>query len=119
MAATSVELERLQALTRLKKPSVRADFLALFSSHIIQIPSLAQRIRDSHRDFDTLVHYLIHGESEPEERFHFEISELGRIRLRRHAWPGNMRELRQIIEQLRGMRKPLIDGPELDRLLGS
>ncbi len=81
---------------------LRDDFFYRLCSDVIKVPSLAQRIRQDHRELEDLVHHTVSrivGNPSPElaDQLHRQIvDQLGHG----YAWPGNVRELEQCVRRL-------------------
>lgn len=81
---------------------LRDDFFYRLCSDVIAVPSLAQRIRQDHRELKDLVSHTVSrivGNSSPElaDQLHRQVvDQLGHA----YPWPGNVRELEQCVRRL-------------------
>ena len=84
----------------LKNGEFRHDFYYRLCSDRIELPTLRQRISESGKELDDMVHYLIHKitgmmDQEVKSKVMEALTALGA-----HNWPGNVRELEQAIRQI-------------------
>ncbi len=119
IAATDVDLE---AAT--EEGSFRAPLFHRLAGYEIDVPPLRERRDDFGRLF---VHFLFEELERVDETHRLEGEEAARwlptsvlARLARHEWPGNVRQLRNVVRQLvigsRGAEAVRI-GPQVERLL--
>ncbi len=90
VAATSLPLEELVARHRF-----REDLYHELSAVKLLLPSLAERPED----IPDLVHYFIQRSNQEFRRNVADVSPEAMARLATHRWPGNIRELEQVIER--------------------
>jgi two-component system nitrogen regulation response regulator NtrX len=96
------------------KGSFREDLFYRLNVLPIVVPTLKER-RD---DIPELAQHFLRLHSEEQGMKPKEFSPQGMEALQRHDWPGNIRELRNLIERLLIMvPKPVIDGPDVDMFL--
>jgi two-component system nitrogen regulation response regulator NtrX len=96
------------------KGSFREDLYYRLNVLPIVVPTLKER-RD---DIPELAQHFLRLHSEEQGMKPKEFSPQGMEALQRHDWPGNIRELRNLIERLLIMvPKPVIDGPDVDMFL--
>lgn len=122
VAATDADLE-----AAMKAKTFRGPLYYRLATHEIRVPSLAQRRADIGR---LLIHFLrvdlgrvgrlqLLTPAPTQQRIWLSASVVERMAL--HAWPGNIRELRNVAKYLgtaSGDGHPLrADDPDLDRLL--
>ena len=84
----------------MKNGEFRHDFYYRLCSDRIELPTLRQRISESGKELDDMVHYLIHKitgmmDQEVKSKVMEALTALGA-----HNWPGNVRELEQAIRQI-------------------
>ncbi len=119
IAASDVDLE-----TATEEGSFRAALLHRLAGYEIDVPPLRERRDDFGRLF---VHFLSEELERVKERHRLEGESAARwlptsvvARLARHEWPGNVRQLRNVVRQLvigsRGAKAVRI-GPQVERLL--
>ncbi len=96
------------------KGTFREDLYYRLNVLPIVVPTLKER-RD---DIPELAQHFLRLHSEEQGMKPKEFSPQGMEALQRHDWPGNIRELRNLIERLLIMvPKPVIDGPDVDMFL--
>jgi transcriptional regulator with GAF, ATPase, and Fis domain len=100
IAATHRNLEQ-----RVADGSFREDLFYRLNVFPIQVPPLRERVED----IPALVWRYVEEFSKAFGRSVESIPESCMIALQRHAWPGNIRELRNIVERA----MVVLDGPEL------
>lgn len=91
IAATNVELEE-----KIKKGKFREDLFYRLNIVPIKLPSLSERREDIYMLFRKFAIDFA-------EKYHIEPLQLddnGRILLENYSWPGNIRELKNMVEQL-------------------
>jgi len=106
IAATHQQLDRL-----VQEQRFRSDLFYRISAIQISVPPLRERAEDIPHFAQRLLDRLT---SEcGREPMHLTQGALAK--LKQHAWPGNIRELRNVLERaLMGAKFSEIDGPELD-----
>ncbi|MFQ3790321.1 sigma-54 interaction domain-containing protein [Halomonas sp. A29] len=106
IAATSRDLEAMVA-----EGSFRSDLYYRLNVLRIQIPPLRERIADLGILCETLLDRIAAESGEPRAEITHEAVAL----LQRHDWPGNIRELRNVLEQTLALNEAcsLIDVPQL------
>jgi two-component system nitrogen regulation response regulator NtrX len=96
------------------KGNFREDLYYRLNVLPIQVPTLKER-RD---DIPELAQHFLRLHSEEQGMKPKEFNGQGMEALQRHDWPGNIRELRNLIERLLIMvPKPVIDGPDVEMFL--
>ena len=106
IAATHQNLEKL-VQTRL----FRADLFYRVSAVQLQTPPLMERVAD----IPVLAQYLLGRLTADWGREPVQLSSAAQSLLQRHLWPGNIRELRNVLERaLLGARSAVIEAPDLD-----
>ena len=106
IAATHQNLEKL-VQTRL----FRADLFYRVSAVQLTAPSLMERVED----IPALAQNLLGRLTADWGREPVEFSRAALALLQRHLWPGNIRELRNVLERaLLGARESVIEAPDLD-----
>ena len=96
------------------KGSFREDLYYRLNVLPILVPTLKER-RD---DVPELAQHFLKMHSEEQGMKPKQFSPQGLEALQRHDWPGNIRELRNLIERLLIMvPKPVIDGPDVEMFL--
>lgn len=90
IAATNQDLEDL-----VKKGKFRADLFYRLNVLTIQIPPLRKR----KRDIDILVQYFVDKICNAMGRYIEKVSEKAMMYLRNYDWPGNIRELENVLER--------------------
>ena len=96
------------------KGNFREDLYYRLNVLPIVVPTLKER-RD---DIPELAQHFLRLHSEEQGMKPKEFSPQGMEALQRHDWPGNIRELRNLIERLLIMvPKPVIDGPDVEMFL--
>ena len=90
IAATHQDLETL-----VQEKRFRADLYYRVSALPIRVPAL----RDRGDDIPLLALHLLESLAEDLRKPVNEISEAALVRLRGHSWPGNIRELRNVLER--------------------
>ena len=96
------------------KGNFREDLYYRLNVLPIVVPTLKER-RD---DIPELAQHFLRLHSEEQGMKPKEFSPQGMDALQRHDWPGNIRELRNLIERLLIMvPKPVIDGPDVEMFL--
>lgn len=96
------------------KGNFREDLYYRLNVLPIVVPTLKER-RD---DIPELAQHFLRLHSEEQGMKPKEFSSQGMGALQRHDWPGNIRELRNLIERLLIMvPKPVIDGPDVEMFL--
>lgn len=106
IAATSRDLE-----TMVDEGSFRSDLYYRLNVLRIQVPPLRDRLADLGILCETLLGRIAVESGEPRAEITSEAVAL----LQRHAWPGNIRELRNVLEQCLALNEAcsIIDVPEL------
>ena len=96
------------------KGNFREDLYYRLNVLPIVVPTLKER-RD---DIPELAQHFLKMHSEEQGMKPKEFNAQGLEALQRHDWPGNIRELRNLIERLLIMvQKPVIDGPDVEMFL--
>lgn len=90
IAATNQNLQNA-----VEKGTFRADLLFRLRVIHLNIPSLRERVED----IPSLVHYFINELSGEFGKGNIEINSEAMKKLETYAWPGNIRELKNVIEQ--------------------
>ncbi|WP_234283718.1 MULTISPECIES: sigma-54 interaction domain-containing protein [Halomonadaceae] len=110
IAATSRDLEAMVA-----EGSFRSDLYYRLNVLRIQVPPLRDRLADLGILCETLLGRIAAESGEPRA----EISAEAVALLQRHDWPGNIRELRNVLEQTLALNEAcsVIDVPELGAAL--
>jgi DNA-binding NtrC family response regulator len=103
VAATNVDLESAMA-----KGSFRADLYWRLAVVLLELPPLADRAED----IDALVG---HFAGQLRQRLHLPAD--GLARLQAHDWPGNLRELRNLVERALALGERVLCAETVDRLL--
>lgn len=103
VAATNVDLDAAIA-----RGSFRADLYWRLAVVMLELPPLAERAED----IDALV---AHFAGQQRQRLHLPAD--GLARLQAHAWPGNLRELRNLVERALAMGERVLCAETVDRLL--
>jgi sigma-54 specific flagellar transcriptional regulator A len=97
IAATNKDIFALR-----KKGLFRDDFYYRLCSDIIQMPSLAERIRENPAELDHLISHCtrsINGSSDPEQAA--DIRKIIDTTVgKEYSWPGNVRELEQCVRRI-------------------
>lgn len=106
MAATSRDLEAM-----VEEGSFRSDLYYRLNVLRIQVPPLRERLADLGILCETLLGRIAAESGEPRAEITSEAVAL----LQRHSWPGNIRELRNVLEQTLALNEAcsVIDVPEL------
>ncbi len=106
VAATHQKLDRL-----VQEQLFRSDLFYRISAIQITMPPLRERAEDIPIFAQILLDRLTTG-SGFEAR---SLSQEARLKLQRHAWPGNIRELRNVLERaLMGMKGTTLEASDLD-----
>jgi two-component system nitrogen regulation response regulator NtrX len=96
------------------KGSFREDLYYRLNVLPIVVPTLKER----REDIPELAQHFLRLHSEEQGMKPKEFSPQGMEALQRHDWPGNIRELRNLIERLLIMvPRPVIDGPDVEMFL--
>jgi len=96
------------------KGNFREDLYYRLNVLPIAVPTLKER----REDIPELAQHFLRLHSEEQGMKPKEFSPQGMDTLQRHDWPGNIRELRNLIERLLIMvPKPVIDGPDVEMFL--
>ncbi len=96
------------------KGNFREDLYYRLNVLPIAVPTLKER----REDIPELAQHFLRLHSEEQGMKPKEFSPQGMEALQRHDWPGNIRELRNLIERLLIMvPKPVIDGPDVEMFL--
>lgn len=90
IAATNQDLEQL-----VKEGKFRSDLYYRLNVLTINIPSL----RDREEDIETVVHHIINKVSNKVSKYIEGISNEALKYLKRYSWPGNIRELENVLER--------------------
>ncbi len=97
------------------RAGLRADLYYRLAVLTLEVPTLAER----REDFSSIVDDMARRAARETGRRALRFTAAARERLERHDWPGNLRELRNVIEQLSGTAGvEAIDAPAIDALLG-
>ncbi|MBI1733040.1 MAG: sigma-54-dependent Fis family transcriptional regulator [Gammaproteobacteria bacterium] len=91
MAATRYRLDE-----RVKDGSFRDDFFFQISVVPVRVPPLREHYEDIPELLDYYVNFFVEHEGLPYRRFSTAVQN----RLRRYAWPGNIRELKNLVQRL-------------------
>ena len=106
IAATHQDLERL-----VQERLFRADLFYRVSAVQLLAPPLTERVPD----IPVLAQYLLDRLTRDWGREPVRLSRAALALLQRHRWPGNIRELRNVLERaLLGARNGVIEAPDLD-----
>ena len=82
------------------------------------LPILVPTLKERREDIAELAQHFLKMHSEEQGMKLKEFTDQGLEALQRHDWPGNIRELRNLIERLLIMvPKPFIDGPDVEMFL--
>ena len=82
------------------------------------LPIVVPTLKERREDIPELARHFLRLHSEEQGMKPKEFSPQGMEALQRHDWPGNIRELRNLIERLLIMvPKPVIDGPDVEMFL--
>jgi DNA-binding NtrC family response regulator len=103
VAATNVDLESAMA-----RGAFRADLYWRLAVVLLELPPLADRAED----IDALVG---HFAAQLRQRLHLPAD--GLARLQAHDWPGNLRELRNLVERALALGDRVLCAETVDRLL--
>lgn len=94
-----------------REPNLRRDLLFRLAGFTISIPPLRQRMED----IDLLANSFLRRFAERNAVRELELEPSALSRLRKHTWPGNLRELRSVIEAASVLaRGPTIGATEID-----
>jgi Nif-specific regulatory protein len=108
VAATHQDLDAAVA-----NGSFRRDLFYRLNVIPIRLPSLRER----HEDIRTLAIHFINRANQANQR-NIYLAPAAMIRLERHTWPGNIRELGNVIERLVLLADgPMVSAAELERFL--
>jgi DNA-binding NtrC family response regulator len=106
IAATHQKLDRL-----VQDQLFRSDLFYRISAIQIFVPPL----RDRAEDIPMFAQILLDRLTSDCGRESIHLSQGALSKLRRHSWPGNIRELRNVLERaLMGAKSSIIDTPDLD-----
>jgi DNA-binding NtrC family response regulator len=106
IAATHQDLEEL-----VRTRAFRADLFYRVSAVQLQTPALAERVAD----IPLLAQYLLDRLTRDWGREPVVLAAAALALLQRHAWPGNIRELRNVLERaLLGAQGTVLEAPDLD-----
>jgi transcriptional regulator with PAS, ATPase and Fis domain len=106
IAATHQKLERL-----VQEQLFRSDLFYRISAIQIVAPPLRERAED----IPAFAQILLNRLTSDCGRESMHLSQSALIKLRQHSWPGNIRELRNVLERaLMGAKTSVIEAPELD-----
>jgi DNA-binding NtrC family response regulator len=103
IAATNVDLD-----AAIQRGTFREDLYWRLAVVMLELPPLADRIED----IDALV---AHFAAQLRQRLHLPAD--GLARLQAHAWPGNLRELRNLVERALALGERVLCAETVDRLL--
>jgi len=97
IAATNQPLDTLR-----REGRFRDDFYYRLCSDVIQVPPLRQRIAESPRELEQLVHVLVaRVAGEPREELAAKVLEALEENVPKgYVWPGNVRELEQAVRRI-------------------
>jgi transcriptional regulator with GAF, ATPase, and Fis domain len=109
LAATHADLER-----RVAEGSFRADLFYRLDVFPLVLPPLAERLED----LPELTRVLLDELAARTGRRGRRLNESGLAHLARHAWPGNIRELANVLERALILSTEPVIGPELLELPG-
>lgn len=106
IAATHQKLDRL-----VQEGQFRSDLFYRISAIQIQVPPLRERAED----ILTFAQVLLNRLTSDCGREPIHLSQGALLKLKHHTWPGNIRELRNVLERaLMGARSTVIESHELD-----
>ena len=106
IAATHQKLDRL-----MQEQLFRSDLFYRISAIQISVPPMRERAED----IPTFAQILLNRLTTDCGRVPMRLSQSALIRLQRHSWPGNIRELRNVLERaLMGAKSSAIDALDLD-----
>jgi DNA-binding NtrC family response regulator len=106
IAATHQKLDRL-----VQEQLFRSDLFYRISA--IQI--VAPPLRERPEDIPTFAQLLLNRLTSDCGRESMHLSPSALLKLQQHAWPGNIRELRNVLERaLMGAKSPLLEAQDLD-----
>jgi two-component system response regulator HydG len=95
-------------LSSVRKGDFRQDLYHRLNEFKIQVPPLRER----GSDIDLFIRYFIHAAGEQLQRKVKDVSPEVREVLRRYDWPGNLRELRNVVKRMVLLAKGDIAGME-------
>jgi DNA-binding NtrC family response regulator len=111
IAATSADLE-----PEVRAGRFRQDLYFQLSVLPIQVPALRDRLEDVP---DLVDHFAAHF-AERDQLPHRRFTPAAKLRLRQHGWPGNLRELRNLVQRLLILGQGGdVEAPEIERVLGA
>jgi len=90
VAGTNTSLE-----TAVAEHHFRADLFYRLNVARLELPALRER----QGDIPILAHYFVHRHAESEGRANLRLAQESVSVLERHRWPGNIRELKNVIER--------------------
>ncbi|MGL6043708.1 MAG: sigma 54-interacting transcriptional regulator [Sandaracinobacteroides sp.] len=103
VAATNVDLE-----AAIDSRSFRADLYWRLAVILLEVPPLSARTED-------LPALVAHFAGLQRQRLH--VTDCGLARLEAHGWPGNLRELRNLVDRALALGERVLDAEVLERLL--
>ncbi len=103
IAATHCDLERLVAEGRF-----RADLYWRLAVVLIDVPPLAERLED----LPLLIDHFARR-----HRLRLHVTACGLSALARHRWPGNLRELRNLVDRAVALQQRCLDAEAVARLM--
>ena len=106
IAATHQKLDRL-----MQEQLFRSDLFYRISAIQIPVPPLRERAED----IPTFAQILLNRLTTDCGRVPMRLSQSALVRLQKHSWPGNIRELRNVLERaLMGAKSSTVDALDLD-----
>jgi len=106
IAATHQNLDHL-----VQEQLFRSDLFYRISAIQIFVPPLRERAED----LPVFAQFLLNRLTQDCGRVQIRLSDAALLKLQRHAWPGNIRELRNVLERaLMGAKAPVIEAEDLD-----
>jgi DNA-binding NtrC family response regulator len=103
VAATNLDLE-----TAMEAGRFRADLYWRLAVILLELPPLAARLED-------IPALVSHFAGAQRQRLH--LADCGLALLRAHGWPGNLRELRNLVDRALAMGDSVLDADSVARLL--
>ncbi len=115
----SVEVRVIAASNKdLAEEIERGNFREDLYYRLNVLPIVVPTLKERREDIPELAQHFLRLHSEEQGMKPKEFNAQGMEALRRHDWPGNIRELRNLIERLLIMvPKPVIDGPDVEMFL--
>lgn len=103
IAATNLDLEDEVAAGRF-----RSDLYWRLAVVWLDLPPLTERTQD-------IPALVVHFAARLKQSVH--LTDCGHAALSRHDWPGNLRELRNLVDRACALDERLLDGPAVERLM--